>query len=250
MNYVIEIATSDFLTTRSAVEGGADRIELCANLGEGGTTPSYAHIKKCREAFDIPLFPIIRPRGGDFLYNKDEFEIMTNDIKLCKDLGCEGIVIGLLNMDGTIDVTRTSALIALAYPLDVTFHRAFDRCKDPFEALEELIEIGCQRILTSGQQPSVASPGSIVNSKAVDLIAELNAKADDRIIIMPGSGVRKENIKILVEKTGCTEFHSSLRGKARSPMQFVHPAFANSEESYSNNEISPEDVRALRNSLI
>jgi copper homeostasis protein len=101
----------------------------CANLAEGGTTPSYAHIKKCREAFDIALFPIIRPRGGDFLYTKDEFEIMKNDIKLCKELGCEGIVIGLLNMDGTIDMTRTSELIGLAYPLEVTFHRAFDRCK-------------------------------------------------------------------------------------------------------------------------
>lgn len=242
MNHIIEIATSDFLTTRSAVEGGADRIELCANLAEGGTTPSYAHIKKCREAFDIALFPIIRPRGGDFLYTKDEFEIMKNDIKLCKELGCEGIVIGLLNMDGTIDMTRTSELIELAYPLEVTFHRAFDRCKDPFVALEELIEIGCQRILTSGQKPTV--------SEGVDLIAELNKKADDRIIILPGSGVRKENIKMLAEKTGCIEFHSSLRGKGKSPMQFIHPAFANSEESYTNNEISPDEVRALRNALL
>jgi len=250
MKYLIEIATSDFLTTKSAVEGGADRIELCANLAEGGTTPSYAHIKKCREAFDIALFPIIRPRGGDFLYTKDEFEIMKNDIKLCKELGCEGIVIGLLNMDGTIDITRTSELIELAYPLEVTFHRAFDRCKDPFAALEELIEIGCQRILTSGQQPSVGSQESIVNSKAVGLITELNKKADDRIIIMPGSGVRKDNIKMLAEKTGCIEFHSSLRGKAKSPMQFVHPAFADSAESYFNNEISPDEVRALRNSLL
>jgi len=241
MKYLIEIATSDFLTTKSAVEGGADRIELCANLAEGGTTPSYAHIKKCREAFDIVLFPIIRPRGGDFLYTKDEFEIMKNDIKLCKELGCEGIVIGLLNMDGTIDMTRTSELIELAYPLEVTFHRAFDRCKDPFAALEELIEIGCQRILTSGQKPTV--------SEGVDLIAELNKKADDRIIILPGSGVRKDNIKMLAEKIGCLEFHSSLRGKAKSPMQFIHPAFADSAESYSNNEISPDEVRALRNAL-
>ena len=250
MKYLIEIATSDFLTTKSAVEGGADRIELCANLAEGGTTPSYAHIKKCREAFDVTLFPIIRPRGGDFLYTKDEFEIMKNDIKLCKELGCDGIVIGLLNMDGTIDMTRTAELIELAYPLEVTFHRAFDRCKDPFTALEELIGIGCQRILTSGQQPSVASQESIVNSVAVDLIAELNKRADDRIIIMPGSGVRKDNIKMLAEKTGCIEFHSSLRGKAKSPMQFVHPAFADSAESYTNNEISPDEVRALRNALL
>lgn len=241
MSYIIEIATSDFLTTKSAVEGGADRIELCANLAEGGTTPSYAHIKKCREAFDIALFPIIRPRGGDFLYTKDEFEIMKNDIKLCNELGCDGIVIGLLNMDGTIDMTRTSELIELAYPLDVTFHRAFDRCKDPFAALEELIEIGCQRILTSGQKPTV--------SEGIDLITGLNKQADERIIIMPGSGLRKDNIKMLAEKTGCVEFHSSLRGKTKSSMQFIHPAFSNSEESYMNNAISPDDVRALRNAL-
>jgi copper homeostasis protein len=248
--YIIEIATSDFLTTKSAVEGGADRIELCANLGEGGTTPSYAHIKKCREAFNTPLFPIIRPRGGDFLYNKDEFEIMVNDIKLCRQLGCDGIVIGLLNMNGTIDMARTSELVELAYPLEVTFHRAFDRCLDPFAALEELIEVGCQRILTSGQQPSVGSRESTVNSKAVELISQLNEKADGRIIIMPGSGVRKENIKMIAEKTGCTEFHSSLRNKGKSPMQFVHPAFAGSEESYMNNEINPDEVRVLRNALL
>ncbi len=153
----------------------------------------------------VSLYPIIRPRGGDFLYTKDEFEIMLQDVKLCKQLGCDGIVIGLLNMDGTIDMVRTAQLIEAAYPMGVTFHRAFDRCKDPFEALEQLIEIGCERILTSGQQPSVVD--------GVELVAELNKIADERIIIMPGSGVRKENIKMLAEKTGCVEFHSSLRGR-------------------------------------
>ena len=239
--YIIEIATSDFATTKSAVEGGADRIELCANLAEGGTTPSYGTIRRCRETFDVLLYPIIRPRGGDFLYNKDEYEIMFQDVKLCKQMGCDGVVIGLLNMDGTIDIARTSELIETAYPMGVTFHRAFDRCKDPFDALEELIEIGCERILTSGQKPSVVD--------GVDLVAELNKNADGRIIIMPGSGVRKENIKMLAEKTGCVEFHSSLRGKTKSPMQFVHPELANSEESFMNNAIDPADVRALRNSL-
>ncbi|MBK5271819.1 MAG: copper homeostasis protein CutC, partial [Bacteroidia bacterium] len=130
--YIIEIATSDFSTTKSAVEGGADRIELCTNLAEGGTTPSYGTIKQCREAFDVLLCPIIRPRGGDFLYRKEEYEVMVKDVKLCKQLGCDGIVIGLLNMDGTIDIARTSELIELAYPMGVTFHRAFDRCRDPF----------------------------------------------------------------------------------------------------------------------
>lgn len=239
--YIIEIATSDFATTKSAVEGGADRIELCVNLAEGGTTPSLGTIKRCRENFDVLLYPIIRPRGGDFLYNKDEYEIMLQDVKLCKQLGCDGVVIGLLNMDGTIDIARTSELIEAAYPLGVTFHRAFDRCKDPFVAMEELIEIGCERILTSGQKPSVVD--------GVDLVAELNKKADDRIIIMPGSGVRKENIKMLAEKTGCVEFHSSLRSKTKSPMQFVHPGFVGSEESYSNNYISSQDVMDLKKTL-
>jgi len=239
--YIIEIATSDFTTTQSAVEGGADRIELCANLYEGGTTPSYGQVKKCREAFQVSLFPIIRPRGGDFLYTDAEFQIMMNDVKLCKELNCDGIVIGLLNANGTIDVKRTSKLIETAYPLGVTFHRAFDRCRDPFEAMEQLIGIGCERILTSGQQP--AAPDG------VELIAQLNEAADDRIIIMPGSGVRKENIKMLAEKTGCMEFHSSLRGKTNSRMEFIHPAFAGSQESYLNNYIESGEVKALKQCL-
>ena len=238
---IIEIATSDFVTTQSAVNGGADRIELCANLAEGGTTPSFGTIKQCRASFTVSLYPIIRPRGGDFLYTGDEFEIMLQDVKLCKQLGCDGIVIGLLNSNGTIDVKRTSALIDAAYPLGVTFHRAFDRCIDPFVALEQLIEIGCERILTSGQKPSVVD--------GVDLVAELNKKAGERIIIMPGSGVRKENIKMLAAKTGCTEFHSSLRGKEISKMDFVHEAFKDSEESFMNNAIDEEEVKALRNSV-
>jgi len=241
MGYIIEIATSDFITTQSAVQGGADRIELCANLAEGGTTPSFGLLKKCREEFTVALYPIIRPRGGDFLYTNDEFEIMLTDVRLCKELGCDGIVIGLLNADGSIDVKRTTKLIEAAYPLGVTFHRAFDRCRDPFEALEQLIQIGCERILTSGQQP--AAPDG------VELIAQLNTAADDRIVIMPGSGVRKDNIKMLAEKTGCVEFHSSLRHRTKSKMDFIHPAFEKSEESYMNNFIDSQEVKLLRSAL-
>ncbi|MBK6936010.1 MAG: copper homeostasis protein CutC [Chitinophagaceae bacterium] len=239
--YIIEIATSDFSTTNSAVEGGADRIELCANLAEGGTTPSYGTVQFCREKFAIQLFPIIRPRGGDFLYTEEEFEIMLSDVKLFKQLGCDGIVIGMLNADGTIDIKRNGLLVEAAYPMRITFHRAFDRCKEPFEAMKQLIQIGCERILTSGQQP--AAP------EGVGLIAALNEAAEGRIIIMPGSGVRADNIKMLAAKTGCIEFHSSLRGKENSRMEFIHPAFVNSAESYSNNAIHPEDVRALRDAL-
>jgi copper homeostasis protein len=242
MSYILEIATSDFETTKGAVSGGADRIELCANLSEGGTTPSYGTIYQCRENLDVLLYPIIRPRGGDFLYSNDEYDIMLHDVKLCKQLGCDGIVIGLLNSDGRIDLNRTATLIDIAYPMGVTFHRAFDRCREPFEAMEQLIQIGCERILTSGQRP-VAPDG-------VQLIMELNQKADHRITIMPGSGVRKENIKTLAEVTSCSEFHSSLRGKSKSNMEFIHPAFANSEDTYQNNSIDPNEVVALRNALI
>lgn len=241
MKYLIEIATSDFETTRSAVEGGADRIELCANLQEGGTTASLATIQKCREAFPVSLYPIIRPRGGDFLYTTEEFEIMLQDIKTCRRLGCDGIVTGLLNGDGGIDIAGTARLSEAAYPMGVTFHRAFDRCRDPFEAMEQLIELGIERILTSGQQPDV--------NEGVELVAELQKKSGGRIIIMPGSGVRKENIRMLAERTGCTEFHSSLRGKSASKMTFLHPAFRDAAESYSNNAIDPAAVRALRAAL-
>jgi copper homeostasis protein len=239
--YLVEIATSDFITTAAAVEGGARRIELCANLAEGGVTPSQGAIRQCREKFQALIYPIIRPRGGDFLYTNDEFRIMLQDVQFCKQLGCDGVVIGLLNGDGSIDIKRTAALVEAAYPLGVTFHRAFDRCRDPFEALEQLISIGCERILTSGQMPSAPD--------AIELISSLNKIADDRIIIMPGSGVRKDNVKELADKTGCVEFHSSLRGKVKSKMQFIHPAFASSEESYNNNYIDPAEVKAFIDAL-
>ena len=241
MTYLIEIATTDFATTRSAVVGGADRIELCAALAEGGTTPSYGTIRQCRESFDVPIFPIIRPRSGDFLYTAEEFRLMMHDVLACKQLGCDGVVIGLLEKDGSIDIHRTQKLVEAAYPLEVTFHRAFDRCANPYEALEQLIKIGCQRILTSGQKPTVM--------EGLDILVELVKAADDRIIIMPGSGVRKENIKLLAEKTGAIEFHSSLRSKADTKMEFIHPAFATSEESFINPFIHSEEVKALRTAL-
>jgi copper homeostasis protein len=241
VEYIIEIATADFISTKAAVEGGADRIELCAALTEGGTTPSYGTILKCREQFDVQLFPILRPRGGDFLYTNEEFELMKKDCLLMKESGCDGVVSGFLLKHGEIDTERMSKIVDLAYPMEVTFHRAFDRCKDPFEAMEQLISIGCQRILTSGQR-SAAPEG-------LPLIKQLIEKAAGRIIIMPGSGVRKENIREIATVTGATELHSSLRSKKKSEMDFIHPSFTMSEESYTNPYIDPDEVRLLRKAL-
>lgn len=241
MKYIIEIATSDYSTTKSAVEGGADRIELCANMGEGGTTPSYAHIRHCRESFNVLIYPIIRPRGGDFCYTDEEFAMMKTDIRLCKELGCDGVVTGLLHKDGSVDYDRTAALVELAYPLGVTYHRAFDRSNDAFKALEVVIKTGCERILTSGLQRTAP--------EAIDILKQLNHRADQRIIIMPGSGVRKENIKQLAEETGCTEFHTSLRAVQRSPIEYINPAFAQDQETVMRNVIHPAEVRELRTAL-
>lgn len=241
MHFIIEIATNDFVTTKAAVDGGADRIELCAALSEGGITPSYGMVRNCREAFTIQLFPIIRPRGGDFLYTEQEFMVMMDDVKKCKELGCDGVVIGLLNKEGNIDTERTARLIEEAYPLKITFHRAFDRCDDPFLAMEQLIKLGCERILTSGQKPNVMD--------GMDLVTKLITAANGRIIIMPGSGVRKENIGELARKTGAIEFHSSLRGKTSSQMEYIHPAFADNVESYTNPSLLPKDVTDLRTAL-
>lgn len=240
--YTIEIATSDYSTTQAAVMGGANRIELCANLSEGGTTASYGTIMACRQDFDVLLYPIIRPRGGDFLYSDQEFCIMLQDVETCKQIGCDGIVTGILLADGNIDIKRTAQLVAAAYPLGVTFHRAFDRCADSFKAVTQLIEIGCERILTSGQQPKAMD--------GLSLIASLNQLADGRIIIMPGSGVNKNNIKQIAEVTGCAEFHASLRGQRVSEMQYINPAFADDTESYVNNFVDTQAVKALREVLI
>jgi Uncharacterized protein involved in copper resistance len=203
MNFKLEVIGFTIDGCIIAQEAGTHRIELCDNPEEGGTTASYGFIKAAREKLQIELFPIIRPRGGDFLYSDDEFEIMKTDIKLCKDLGCDGVVIGMLTADKKVDKKRCSILVEHAYPLGVTFHRAFDKTVDPFEALEDIIEIGCERILTSGQQPDALN--------GAELIKQLIEKSSDRIIIMPGSGVRSDNITAIAETTGANEFHSSAR---------------------------------------
>lgn len=238
--FTLEIATSDFESTKNAVAGGADRIELCANLGEGGTTQSYGVIKKCRESFDVKIYPIIRVRGGDFFYTDEEYDCMYQDALMCKELGCDGVVIGFLHKDATIDIERTAKIVEAVSPLGVTFHRAFDRCVAPFKALEDLISIGCERILTSGQK--------LTAKDGAGLISELNLIANSRIVIMPGSGVRNTNILSLVAQTKCHEFHTSLRELRKSVMSFFPPAFEQNEEN-NHYSIDEEKVRQLKNIL-
>jgi len=214
MKFKLEVIGFTIESCLIAQAAGAHRIELCDNPSEGGTTPSYGFIKTARENLSIELYPIIRPRGGDFLYSEIEFEVMKADIQICKNLGCDGVVIGMLNSDGTVDKQRCKELVDIAQPMGVSFHRAFDRTKDPFKALEDIISIGCERILTSGQK-SVATDGAA-------LLNELVKQANGRIIIMPGSGVRSDNVEKLVKKTNATEFHTSARTYTDSKMEFIN----------------------------
>lgn len=242
MKYTIEIATSNYAATAAAVKGGANRIELCSALSEGGLTPSYGYLDKCRSQFSsTTIFPIIRPRGGDFLYTDEEFEIIKKDVQFCRESNFDGIVTGFLNKDGTVDKNRLWTIVELAFPMEVTFHRAFDRAKNPFDALEDVISTGCKRILTSGQK--------LKAEEGANLIQDLIVVAANRIIIMPGSGVRKENIAALARHTGAKEFHSSLRSSSKSNMEFVHPAFENEAGEYTNDTIEPAEVQALFSAL-
>lgn len=200
---LLEICVFNTATAIAAEKAGADRIELCENYANGGTTPSYGYLKTVREQISIPVFPMIRPRGGDYFHSADEIGIIRKDILLCKELGFEGVVFGLLNQDGTIDRENTARLTEAAYPLEVTFHRAFDRCKDPLEALETIIDCGCNRILTSGQEPKV--------TEGLALVKKLVELANDRIIIMPGSGLNSSNLASIISTAGVSEVHTSAR---------------------------------------
>ncbi len=235
---LLEIAVFNIDSALLAASAGADRLELCENPSEGGTTPSYGTLKIVKEKVNIPVFPIIRPRGGDFLFSEDEFAVMKKDVELCKQLGFEGVVIGLLNTDGTVDAERTKILVETAYPMETTFHRALDRATDPLAAMETLIECGCTRILTSGQVPN-AWDGK-------ELIKQLIEQADDRIIIMPGSGVRSNNIKELAAFTGAIELHSSARKIIASGMTFTKQSM---HEELKTVSVDVEEIQKMKTLL-
>ena len=237
MSNILEIAVFNVQSALAAQDAGAGRIELCESPYDGGTTPSFGTLKTVAEKISIPVFPIIRPRGGDFLYTDAEFEVMKKDLLLCKQLGFQGAVLGLLNFDGTIDTKRTQQLVDLAYPLEITFHRAFDRAKNPLESMEKIIATGCSRILTSGQKPNVGD--------ARELVRQLIQQADDRIIILPGSGVRSSNLRSIME-TGAEEFHSSARKEMPSLMQFTVDSMS---ETLANISVDTEEIRKMKNIL-
>jgi len=209
---ILEVCVNSAISAIEARKGGADRVELCENMHDGGTTPSTGTIRFTRKAIDIGLFVMIRPRGGDFLYSEAEFEIMKEDIRVAKKLGVDGMVFGILLPDGRIDKERMKVLADLSRPMSVTCHRAFDMTEDPFLALDELIGIGIDRILTSGQKTSAA--------EGTGLIKELIEKSSGRIIIMPGGGVKEYNINRLIRETGAKEIHVQLNKQETSRMIF------------------------------
>lgn len=235
----MEVCANSLRSALAAQQGGAIRVELCDNLPEGGTTPSYAQIAMAKKMLSIKVYPIIRPRGGDFLYSDLEFEIMKTDIETCKSLNCDGVVIGILKADGSVDMDRCATLIAVAAPMPVTFHRAFDMSNDLEKALEDIISLGCERILTSGGESSAI--------KGAATIAKLIKLSEGRITIMPGAGVSTSNITELIQTTGATEFHASAKYPVKSKMLFRNPrlSMGTTTDEFSYDLTNAETVRKI-----
>jgi len=239
----LEVCANSYTSALAAQNGGAKRVEFCDNLAEGGTTPSYAQILLAKKNLSIEVWPIIRPRGGDFLYSEMEFELMKEDIKICKLLNCEGIVIGILKADGTVDKERCAELIELAKPMHVAFHRAFDMSNDMDQALEDLIALNIKRVLTSGGASS-----AILGAQK---LAQLVKKANGRITIMPGAGINEGNIKKLINQTGATQFHASAKEFVSSKMEFrnTETKMGSIEDEYRYELTSETKVKTLVNCI-
>jgi copper homeostasis protein len=240
----LEICIDSVESAVAAERGGAQRVELCADLVEGGISPSAGLIASVRSHISIGLFVMIRPRGGDFCYSDLEFEVMQQEIKHARNLGADGLVLGLLDRDARIDVERTLQLVHLAEPLPVTFHRAIDMTPDPVEALEDVIATGARRVLTSGGAPNV-----IFGARTIAGMVKI---ANGRIIVMPGGGVSAETVIAIADETSATEFHSSARVTLPSPMRFRKKGIAMGDvpdREYDRFCASEEKVRALVNAL-
>ena len=241
---ILEICAGSVESAIAARNGGAQRIELCAALEVGGVTPSAGLIAEARKIEGVVLNVIIRPRGGDFLYHEYEAACMEQDIRTCKQLGVDGVVIGALTADGDIDTTLCKRLIAAADGMSVTFHRAFDMCRDPRKALEELISLGCDRVLTSGQAATAQA--------GIPLLKGLVEQAAGRIIIMPGCGVNSSNAAAILQATGANEIHASARKSIGSGMKFRHSGVSMGNpdcDEYARKETCEEEVRAIVKSI-
>lgn len=229
----------------AAQEWGADRIELCSGLSEGGLTPSAALIQSAVHSLRIPVYVLIRPRCGDFLYSGREFAVMLKDLEMAKGWGAHGAVSGFLTPEGDVDRARTAEFIALCRPMGFTFHRAFDMALDPFQSLEDLIALGAERILTSG--------GRIAAEEGLDLIRRLVRQAEGRISVMAGGGVTESNARKIADETGIREIHATLRAPCESRMQFrntdVRIGAGRTSSEYEWKATDPERLRAIRKIL-
>jgi copper homeostasis protein len=235
---LIEVCANSLESARAAQSGGATRVELCSALAEGGLTPGPAVIELARAELRIALHVLIRPRSGDFCYDDTEFAVMKRDIAFCQHAGMDGVVIGVLNPDGSVDTARMRELVSAARPMKVTFHRAFDMAAEAFRALDDVMALGVERLLTSGQR------GSAMEGKT--LIAELVGRAGNRLIVMPGAGVNKNNIRELVEATGAREFHLSGQKKVASRMQHRNPHVFMGVPGLPEYEIGVTDAEKIR----
>jgi copper homeostasis protein len=241
MKYTLEICVGSIASALAAQSGGADRIELCDNLSEGGTTPSFGMIKTCRSLLNIPVFPIIRPRGGDFVYSEQEFEVMKQDVLSCLELGCEGLVFGILRLDGSIDTKRCSELASLAGPMQLTFHRAFDRCTDREKGLEEIISMGFHRVLTAGGMDNAED--------AIPELKRLVKQAKNRISIMPGSGINSQNLLKIAAGTSAVEFHTTAK-RQFDPIGNASRQNGMDTEHYQTDVVKVTEMRRLLNSFV
>lgn len=233
--YELEICANSFFSAQAADRGGATRIELCQSLELGGTTPSYGLIKSVLKETQLGVYVLIRPRGGDFVFSEPEINEMIYDIELCKDMGASGVVVGALNPSGEVDKQVMSRFLQVTGNMKMVFHRAFDRCRDPYTSMEQIIDLGCVRVLTSGLQDTAF--------KGRTLLKDLIDKYGDKIEIMPGAGVNSENIKDILLQSGAKSIHSSAKIKVPTQMEYENPNFSEMNEDEIRS--SQEDIEQL-----